>query len=130
MKYAGTAIYVDDVAAALDFYLRAFGMETRFYDEKLGYGELETGGSLLAFGSHEAGEFLMPGRYHRMPDGKPVGAEVAFFTEDVQGAFEKAVAEGAAAIAAPKVMPWGATVAYLRAPEGTIIGLSTPIAGV
>lgn len=41
-SFGGTAIYVDDVPAALDFYRRAFGMRTRFFDEALQYGELET----------------------------------------------------------------------------------------
>jgi len=32
-KFGGTAIYVDDVSATLDFYRRALGFETRFFDE-------------------------------------------------------------------------------------------------
>src|SRR5678809_124926 len=51
LKYGGTAIYVDDVPAALDFYRRAFGLETRFFDEALQYGELQTDGAVVAFAS-------------------------------------------------------------------------------
>src|SRR5262245_16094330 len=97
LKYAGTAIYVDDVPAALDFYWRAFGLKTRFFDESLQYGELETGGSLVAFGSHQLGDMLMPGRHAYGP---PVGVEIAFFTPDVPAAFAKAVAAGAVPLAA------------------------------
>jgi len=70
---------------------------------------------------------LMPGAYAGPETGQPSGVEVAFLTSDVQAAFLRAVAAGATPLAEPKVMPWGATVAYLRAVEGTIIGLSTPI---
>jgi lactoylglutathione lyase len=36
------------------------------------------------------------------------------------------VAAGAAVVAAPREMPWGQTVAYVRSPEGTVLGLCTP----
>jgi hypothetical protein len=36
------------------------------------------------------------------------------------------IAAGAAPIAAPKRMPWGLEVAYARAPDETILGLSEP----
>jgi lactoylglutathione lyase len=126
-RYAGTAIYVNDVRASLDFYRRAFGMKTRFFDAALDYGELDTGATILAFGSHRLGELLMPGKYLRSENGQAAGVEVAFFTADVPGTFARALAAGALALAEPKLMPWGATVAYLRAPDGTFIGLSTPL---
>ena len=125
--FGGTAIYVDDVPAALDFYRRALGFETRFFDEALQYGELQTGSTTLAFASHRLGAMLMPGAYVRPESGQPSGVEVAFLTPDVPAAFARAVAAGAAPLAEPKVMPWGATVAYLRGIEGTLIGLSTPV---
>ncbi|WP_216900631.1 hypothetical protein [Synechococcus sp. CCY 9618] len=37
-------------------------------------------------------------------------------------------AAGATALTPPRLMPWGQTVAYVQAPEGTIIGLLTPVA--
>jgi uncharacterized glyoxalase superfamily protein PhnB len=129
LKFAGTAIYVDNVPAALDFYRRAFGFKTRFFDAELQYGELETDRTTLAFASHQLGAMLMPGTYARPESGGPAGAEVAFLTSDVVAAFAQAVAAGAVPLAGPKVMPWGATVAYLRGVEGTIIGLSTPVGG-
>ena len=127
VKFGGTALYVQDVRSALDFYQRAFGFKTRFFDEALQYGELETGNTVVAFASHQLGEMLMPGAYMRPVNGQPAGFEIAFLAEDVAAAFAKAIAAGAVPLAEPKTMPWGATVAYLRAPEGTMIGLSTPV---
>ena len=130
MKFGGTVVYVDDVPAVLDFYHRAFGFETRFFDKTYGYGELETGGPPVAFASHQLGAMLMPGGYVRPESGHhESGVEIAFVTTDVPAAFTKAVGAGSVAVAEPKVMPWGATVAYVRSAEGTLIGLSTPASG-
>jgi lactoylglutathione lyase len=126
MRFGGTALYVDHVSAVVDFYRRAFGLELRFFDEALGYAELETGSSILAIAAHSLGEMLMPHGYKRPPDGQPAGVEIAFLTDDVPAAFAKALAEGATPLTAPKRMPWGLEVAYVRAPEGTIIGFSEP----
>ena len=126
MKFAGTVLYVDAVSATVDFYRRAFGFELRYFDEALGFAELETGGPLLAIAAHSLGELLMPNEYLRPSGGRPAGVEIAFFSIDVPASFAKAIAEGAAPIAPPKRMPWGLEVAYVRAPEGTLIGFSEP----
>lgn len=126
MQFGGTVLYVDDVRAVVDFYERAFGLKLRFFDESLGFAELETGGSLLSIASHSIGEMLMPNEYRRPPDGRPAGVEIAFRTSDVAASFNKAITEGASPVSPPKRMPWGLEVAYVRAPEGTIIGFSEP----
>jgi lactoylglutathione lyase len=129
MHFAGTVIYADEVPRVVEFYRRAFGLELRFFDEALGFAELETGGSTLSIASHSLGETLMPSGYRRPVDGHPAGVELAFLTRDVPASFAKVIAEGASPIAAPRRMPWGLEVAYVRAPEGTVIGLSEPPPG-
>ena len=59
---------------------------------------------------------LMPDTYPRPANGQPAGVEIAFLVPDVPAAFAKAVAAGAGPVAQPKIMAWGATVAYLRGP--------------
>ena len=54
--------------------------------------------------------------------------EVAFVTEDVQAAHDKAVAAGASALSAPASKPWGQVVSYVRCPDGTLVELCSPIA--
>ena len=46
-------LYVNDVAASLAFYEKAFGLARRFFHDDNGkaYGELETGATRLAFAS-------------------------------------------------------------------------------
>jgi len=126
MQFGGTVLYVDQVSAVVDFYRRAFGLNVRFLDETLGFAELETGGSMLAIAAHSFGEMLMPNQYLRPAKGQPAGVEIAFLTLDVPASFAKAIAEGAAPITPPRRMPWGLEVAYVRAPEGTLIGFSGP----
>jgi hypothetical protein len=65
LRFGATSIFADDVVATLDFYLRAFGLEGRFYDPDCEFGELETGGPPLAFGSHRLGARLRPDTYLR-----------------------------------------------------------------
>ena len=52
--------------------------------------------------------------------------EIGLVTEDVPGAFARAVAAGAEPIVEPRVMPWGGGVAYVRSIEGTLVVLCTP----
>jgi len=126
MTFGSTVLYVDDVPAVLAFYNRACGFPTRFYDEELGYGELDAGGAVLAIATHACGEALIPGGYTRPPGGHPSGVEVAFYTSDVAAAYERAVGAGAVPLTAPRVLPWGQTVAYIRSIEGTILGFCSP----
>src|SRR5215472_3013985 len=126
MQFGGTVLYVDQVSPVVDFYRRAFGLNVRFFDEALGFAELETGGSMLAIATHALGEMLMPNQYLRPANGQPAGIEIAFITLDVPASFAKAIAEGATPITTPRRMPWGLEVAYVRAPEGTLIGFSEP----
>jgi predicted enzyme related to lactoylglutathione lyase len=126
LTFGSVVIYVDDVSAVLDFYDRAFGLEARFYDATVGFAELGSDGA-IALASHEAGEFMMPGAYPRPTSDRRSGVEIAFWTDDVPAAFERAVAAGANAITWPRAMPWGQTVAYVESVEGTIIGFVTPV---
>jgi uncharacterized glyoxalase superfamily protein PhnB len=126
MRFGGTVLYVEDVSPVVDFYRRAFGLELRFFDGTLGFAELETRGSTLAIAAHSLGEMLMPDGYSKPADGHPAGVEIAFITSDVPASFAKAIAEGARPVTPPKRMPWGLEVAYVRAPEGTLIGFSEP----
>ncbi len=127
MKYGYTIIYVPSVEETLDFYKRAFGFEIKFIHESKAYGELATGETTLAFASHEMGDINL-GKYTSVNIGDiPVGVELSFTTEDVDSAFKKAVAAGALPFKEPEKKPWGQTVAYVRASEGSMIEIGTPI---
>jgi lactoylglutathione lyase len=130
MKFGYTIVYVPSVPDALSFYERAFGFQVRFLHDSKQYGELESGATTLAFASHAMGEMHFGDAYVPVSAAAiPPGIELAFVTEDVPAAFSKAIAAGAIPVAAPEQKPWGQVVAYVRAQEGTIVELCSPVTG-
>lgn len=128
MEYGYTIVYVRDVEKTLEFYRQAFGFKIKFVHESKDYGELETGATVLAFASDRLGEINLDGKYIKanLAD-RPFGMELAFVTEDVDEAMAKAIAHGALLIKESEVKPWGQTVGYVRAIDGSIIELCTPV---
>jgi len=57
----------------------------------------------------------------------PLGMEIALVTDDVQSAYEKAIAAGAKALKPPMAKPWGQVVAYVRCPDGLLVELCSPV---
>lgn len=129
LTFGYTILYVPDVDAALTFYERAFGLKRRFLDPSGAYGELDTGGTALAFASEDLaarnGHAIRP---HR--PGEPAAAvELAFVTPDVDAAYARAVKAGAAALHPGERKPWGQTVATVRDCHGVLVELCTPMGG-
>ena len=123
-------LYVNDVAASLAFYEKAFGLAKRFFHDDNGkaYGELETGATRLAFVSLAlAREHLKQEIVAAAPDKAPLGVEIALTTPDVPALFKRAVRAGAAAVSEPATKPWGQTVAYLRDNSGFLVEICTPM---
>lgn len=128
MKLGYTILYVPDVAASLAFFERAFGLERKFLHESGTYGELDTGETTLSFAAHSLGDGNFPGGHvEAHASQKPLGMEIALVTSDVASAHKKAIASGARELSAPNVKPWGQTVSYVRAPDGCLIELCTPM---
>jgi catechol 2,3-dioxygenase-like lactoylglutathione lyase family enzyme len=48
-------------------------------------------------------------------------------TDQVEAAHAKALAHGATELAAPVAKPWGQVVSYVRAPDGCLIELCSPM---
>jgi lactoylglutathione lyase len=128
MKFGYTIVYVTDVAASLNFFTQAFGLERRFLHESGEYGELETGETALGFARHDLAETHFPGGHVEAHNSaKPLGMEIAFVTPDVPSAHRRAIAAGASELSAPAEKPWGQVVSYVRCPDGTLVELCTPI---
>ncbi len=127
MKLGYTIIYVADVAATIEFYERAFGLERKFVDESGMYGELATGDTVLAFAAEPMaaanGLSIRPNR----PTEAPAGFEIALVTADPIGAYAQALAAGATAVSAPAAKPWGQLVGYVRDGNGCVVEICSPI---
>lgn len=125
-----TVLFVHDVDASLAFYEKAFGLSRRFFNDAGGkaYGELETGAARLAFISIPlARESVKQAPLVGSREGPPQGFEIALLTSDVPAAFARAVAAGAAPVAAPEAKPWGQTTACVRDNSGYLVELCTPL---
>ena len=129
MKLGYVIAYVPDVAASLRFFEEAFGFNRRFLHESGTYGELVSGETTLSFAAHELGDGNFPGGHvHADTSPRPLGMEIAIVTDDVASAHARALRCGARELSAPMQKPWGQTVSYVRAPDGLLIEICTPVA--
>lgn len=128
MKLGYTILYVPDVAASLAFHEKAFGLKRRFLHESGTYGELDTGATTLAFAAHALGDGNFAGGHVRADTSpQPLGMEIGLITDDVPAAHRQALACGARELSPPTTKPWGQTVSYVRAPDGCLVELCTPM---
>jgi catechol 2,3-dioxygenase-like lactoylglutathione lyase family enzyme len=116
MRLGAVIVYMEDVARAVEFYERAFGLERgdvqgEQYSELRGSAETK-----LSFAARSFIEEQLPG--HGKP---PEGFELTLVADDVQAAFDRAVAAGATPLKEPHEQPWGQVVSYVADPEGTIV---------
>ncbi len=88
---------------------------------------MNTGPTTLGFVSHELAKSNGVTYSKPQPNGQAPAVEIAFVTDDVATAYEKAVKAGAAAVAQPKEKPWGQTVAYVRDLNGFLVELCSPV---
>jgi uncharacterized glyoxalase superfamily protein PhnB len=124
MKLNYVIIYVGDAVEATKFYEKVFDMKTKFIHESNMFAEMESGETTLAFASNE---MLKMNIGIEALEGTKNCFEIAFSTDDVQGAFEKALSNGAKEIKKPETKPWGQVVAYVGDDFGTIVEICTPM---
>jgi len=125
MIFRYTILYVDDVAATLDFYGRAFALDKAFLHPSGDYGELSTGETKLAFSSNQLMQQL--GKAPGKPNPKAPVFEVAFETDDVRVALARALAAGATLEQEVRQEPWGQTTAYVSDLNGYLVEICSPV---
>ncbi|MCK9240915.1 VOC family protein [Desulfocurvus sp.] len=127
MRFRYAIFYVEDVAASIGFYERAFGLSRRMIHESGDYGELDTGSTTLSFSSLRLMTALgkAPGR----PDPAAPVFEVAFESDDVAAALQRARAAGARVVQEVREEPWGQTTAYVLDLNGYLVEICSPVHG-
>lgn len=128
LTFRYTILYVKDVPTTLKFYEDAFGLKTEMLHEGGDYGQLSTGQTKLAFCSHSLLQTL--GKSPQSPDATHPVFEIAFETEDVESAFQRAVEAGAKAVQAPRRESWGQTTSYVLDTNGFLVELCSPVGAV
>lgn len=125
MRFKYTILYVENVTESIEFFERAFGLERRMIHESGDYGELSTGDTTLSFSSRRLMEALgkSPGR----PAPSSPVFEIAFETQDVAAALERARKAGAEVVQDIRDEPWGQTTAYVIDANGYLIEICSPV---
>ena len=108
---------IDDVAAALEFYPRAFGATERLRlslpDGSIAHAELELNGALVTLGA------AIPAYGLRAPDKDgPVQVAITLSVPDVDAAYTRALDAGATGMSEPADQFHGDRTASLRCPFG------------
>ena len=127
MKLGYTILYVKDVPRSVAFYEDAFGLRRSFVHEAGMYAEMDTGSTTLSFAANGLAKSNLPCDFRENdPEKHPGGFEIAFTTDDVQAAYDHALAAGATPLAPPATKPWGQIVAFVRDKDGIVVELCTP----
>ena len=128
MKLGYTILYVESVADTVAFYENAFGLERGMMTPTNEYGELKTGDTRLAFAANSFVQTLtnVPFEAAR-PEKAAPPIELGLVTDEVEAAFAKAVAAGAAIVKKPEKKPWGQLVGYVRDNNGFIVEICSPM---
>ena len=120
---------VDDAAAAIEYYQRAFGAKESVRmegpDGKIGHAELEIGDSRVMLAD------AYPPSAARPP--KELGGTtggVFIYTENVDSLFKQAIDAGATSVSDPENMFWGDRFGTLTDPFGHVWYMSTHVEDV
>jgi len=121
---------VQDAAQAIEFYREAFGAQERYRmptpdGKAVAHAEMKIGDSLFMLGGE------MPGQECKSPQalgGTPVGLYI--YVEDVDKAFDRAVAAGAVVKQSVQDMFWGDRMGSVADPSGHIWTLGTHVEDV
>jgi lactoylglutathione lyase len=128
MNFRYTILYVHDVEATLTFYERVFGLKRRMLAPTKEYGELETGGTRLAFARIDFVKTLTNVPFEEPAPHKPAPPiELGLVTSEVEAKFAHAVKSGAVEVKRPEKKPWGQIVAYVRDLNGYLVEICSPI---
>ena len=123
VRFGYTLVYVSDVAATLEFYTNAFGLQPGFLHPSGEYGELATGATKLGFVAHDTAAGHGFTYTPLKPGAEPPGLEIGLVVDDVQKAYDTALAAGCVAVKQPAEKPWGLVVSYVRDCNGLLVEL-------
>jgi lactoylglutathione lyase len=125
MKFRYTILYVHDVPKSLAFYEAAFGLSRGMLHESGDYGELATGETKLAFSSVRLMQSLGKNPVAANPAAPTF--EIAFETDDVRAALDRALAAGAVLVQEAREEPWGQTTSYVADLDGYLVEICSPV---
>lgn len=127
ISYGYTILYVENVEATLAFYTKAFGFTQKLLTPEKDYGELETGGTTLAFAAYSLAKYNGIAISTLDSNTPPPPFEITFVADDIENAWKQAVDAGAVVVKEPTQKPWGQMVGYLRDINGFLVEVCTSV---
>ena len=121
MKFASTRLIAADIKALVGFYEKLTGRTAEWLEPA--FAEIVTPAATLAIGSAETVALFKEG------SAEPAANRTAimeFQVDDVEAEFAR-LKDELEVVHEPKMMPWGNRAAQFRDPEGTLVGLYTPV---
>ena len=121
MKLASTRLIAADIKALVGFYENVTGKTAEWLAPV--FAEIVTPSATLAFGGVETVALFQAGSAEPAANRTAI---IEFQVEDVESEFAR-LRDQVEVVHAPKLMPWGNLAAQFRDPEGTLVGLYTPV---
>ena len=121
MKFASTRLIAADIKALVSFYENVTGKTAEWLAPV--FAEIVTPSATLAIGSVET---VAPFKEGSAEPAANRTAILEFQVEDVEAEFAR-LKDQVVVVQEPRLMPWGNCAAQFRDPEGTLVGLYTPV---
>ena len=121
MRFASTRLIARDIKALVSFYEKLTNQKAEWLAPV--FAEIVTPAATLAIGATETVALFQEG------SAEPASNRTAileFQVEDVEAEFAR-LKHDVEVVHAPKMMPWGNCAAQFRDPEGTLVGMYTPM---
>lgn len=121
MRFASTRIIARDIKALVSFYEKLVGQKAQWLAPV--FAEIVTPAATLAFGAAETVALFKEGSAEPASNRTAI---VEFQVDDVDAEFAR-LKDDVEVVHEPKLMPWGNRAAQYRDPEGTLVGMYTPV---
>jgi uncharacterized glyoxalase superfamily protein PhnB len=121
MKFASTRLVAADIKAMVGFYEMVTGKRAEWLAPI--FAEIVTPAATLAIGSVETVVLFKEGSAEAAANRTAI---LEFMVDDVEAEFAR-LKDKVEVVQAPKMMPWGNRAAQFRDPEGTLVGMYTPV---
>ena len=121
MKFASTRLIASDIKAMTGFYETVTGQRAEWLAPV--FAEIVTPSATLAIGSAETVALFKEGSAEPAANRTAI---IEFQVDDVDAEFAR-LKDKVEVVHEPKMMPWGNRASQFRDPEGTLVGMYTPV---
>lgn len=126
MRLDGFGLFVNDMGKMIRFYRDVLGFEIKEGEDTSNVYLVKDGTLFLLYGRNDFEK--MTSRKYEYIKGLNGHFEIALYVdtfEEVDKAYEDAIAKGAGSVLAPETEPWGQRTCYISDPEGNLVEIGS-----